>query len=197
MKNKKIFIPAFLILLSLALAGCSGRKPESSESVTVSAEAETAPSLEGELAKAESIPEGDLTVPSYLKDEQTDGFSVVEENEDSVTYHLTKEERAEAVDRIAAQITDSINQVLADKDYYPHITGISVNEDCSEINVTFAGDGINIYETTLRMSLYIAGNRFQLFQGRSEDELFTVVNYIHEDTGELLSTGDSSGLQKE
>ena len=95
----------------------------------------------------------------------------------------------------AAQIGDSINQVLTDKEYYPNVTGISVNPECTEFNVTFSGRDLSLYENVLHMSLCIVGDRFQLYQGKQENELMTVVNYVDADSGEIFNTVNSKEIQ--
>ena len=96
---------------------------------------------------------------------------------------------------MAAQIEDSINQVLADKEYYPNVTGISVNPECTEFNVTFSSKNLSLYENVLHMSLCIVGDKFQLYQGKQEGELMTVVNYIEVDSGEVFNTITSKEIK--
>lgn len=184
----QIQITIFTIFI-LACAGCTVSTPEDKKP-----EQETQAVLEGELARADNFHGGSLTVPAYLQGSETDGFLVVEETEDYITYQMDESQQTQAVDRMALNIRESINQVLADREFYPDITGISVNEDCTEFNVSFSGTDLNIYETTLRMSLYIAGEKYQLYQGKNKDELLTTVNYIDGATGELISTGNSKDL---
>ena len=63
------------------------------------------------------------------------------------------------------------------------VTGISVNPECTEFNVTLSGRELNLYENVLPVSLCIVGDKFQLYQGKLESELMTVLNYIDEDSG--------------
>lgn len=189
MKKQIFYLTTVLIAAAFCFTGCSTSTPAEQES-----EEQTSGILKGELATPQTLPEAILTVPSYLQGAETDGFIVVEENEASVTYQLNEKQQTETIDRVITQIQSSIHQVLTDKEYYPHITGISVNEDCTEFNVTFLSTDINIYETTLRMSLYIAGEKYQLYQGKPENEFHTVVNYIDDATGDIISTGSSVDL---
>lgn len=189
--NKKCIQKFILLILVLAptcllLSGCSRQSAAVPETAVLPAQ-ET----------QEEIPlvyNGELTVPSYLQGEEAASFSVVEETEDSITYHLTKEQQTETASLLAEQFKDSIDQVLADKEFYPHITGISINQNPTVIDVFFSGTQLNTYETTLRMSLYIAADKLQLYHGIAADEILTTVNYIDKDTGEIFSTGDSGGL---
>lgn len=192
MKNKKLTILTILITIPLSFTGCANK--EAGADVPASADGEIIAVFEDEPEKEDIIPINELIVPSYLNGDETEDFSIAEEGEDSVTYHLDEVQQAEAVDQVSSQLKDSINQVLADKDFYPNITKISVTKNYSVFDVTFSGTEINTYETTLRMSLYIAGDKLQLYQGVPEDKLLTTVNYIDGETGEVFSTGDSSSL---
>lgn len=182
MKKNKTLTLTILIIISLLFAGCTKTESNNSEASIESSE-------------EQFIPISELTVPSYLNGAETDSFSIVEEHEDSVTYHLDENQQTETLNKIAAQIKESLNQVVTDKQYYPNIVEISFNENYSICDVTFSGTEINTYETTLRMSLYIAGNKFQLYQGNPEASLLTVVNYIDDSTGEIFSAGDSGSLK--
>lgn len=192
MKNKKLTILTILITIPLSFTGCANK--EAGADVPASADGEIIAVFEDEPEKEDIIPINELIVPSYLNGDETEDFSIAEEGEDSVTYHLDETQQAEAVDQVSSQLKDSVNQVLADKDFYPNITKISVSKNYSVFDVTFSGTEINTYETTLRMSLYIAGDKLQLYQGVPEDKLLTTVNYIDGETGEVFSTGDSSNL---
>lgn len=196
MKNKKLTILTILITIPLSFTGCANKEAgaDAPASVAATTNGEIIAVFEDEPEKEDIIPINELIVPSYLNGAETEDFSIAEEGEDSVTYHLDETQQAEAVDQVSAQLKDSINQVLADKDFYPNITKISVTKNYSVFDVTFSGTEINTYETTLRMSLYIAGDKLQLYQGVPEDKLLTTVNYIDGETGEVFSTGDSSNL---
>lgn len=155
--------------------------------------------MEGIIEIVEELPDRDIKVPDYLaegNEEEPNG-----ENQDSVkggeepVYHSSGEEQAEKARQVAVQIEDSINQVLADKDYYSNVTGISVNPECTEFNVIFSGRKLSLYENVLHMSLCIVGDRFQLYQGKQENKLVTVVNYIDEDSEEIFNTINSRELE--
>lgn len=187
LKNK-----ASVLLLIFGIMFCSacGDGDEADEAGVV---------LEGSIEVAEDLPDRDIKVPDYLMEgnerNPDEASSDLEENGEGPVCHLSGEEQTEKARQIAAQIEDSINQVLADKDFYPNITGISVNPECTEFNVTFSGRGLSLYENVLPVSLCIVGDKFQLYQGKLESELMTVVNYIDEDSGEIFNTINSREIE--
>ncbi len=179
-----------------AAGGDTSESRDSSGDTGAAGDGDTAgAALEGSIDEVGSLPGGDIIVPDYLQGDETASFSIISEGEGFTTYHLSSEERAKAAAQVTSQIQGSIGEVLSNKDCYPHITGISTNGDCSEFNVSVSGTGLTVYESALRMSLYIAGNRLQLYQGRDVPGLLTVVNYIDSGTGEVLSTGSSADMQ--
>ena len=195
--KKKIQL-IWLVSGVILCTACSGKSETESD-----AESES-PVMEGTIEVTENLPDRDIEVPEYLREETEeksyeDNFNEKnidqEKSDDDHVYHLTGEEQIKNARQVAEQIEDSINQVLTDKDYYPNITGISVNSECTEFNVTFSNRELSLYENVLPMSLCIVGNRFQLYQGKQEDELLTVVNYIDADSGEIFSTINSKEIE--
>lgn len=197
MKTRRIIISILLIMMLCTGCGNAEETKESSiaEETVGEEETESSTALEGTIEPTQDLPESDITVPDYLQGEETGGFSEAEESKDGTVYHLSGEEQSEAAKEIATEIEDSINEVLSNKEYYPNITGISVNETCSEFNVTFSSQDITLYENTLQMSLCIVGNKFQLYQGKAEDELMTTVNYIDGGSGEIFFSTNSENIK--
>lgn len=186
MKTNIIPTLIFLIIIAFSFTGCANQESDTPETISAPAEEET---LSLTL-------QSEITVPSYLNGTETDALPVLEKKEAAITYKLSEQQQTDIVALLTTQIEDSIAQVLADKQYYPSITDIMYNHDCTEFNVIFS-DIPSLYETTLRMSLYIAGDKLQLYLGKPAEELLTVVNYIDASTGEVFFTGSSADISKE
>lgn len=193
-------IPILLLLAGVMFCTACGGTEENAEKAADG----TGAVMEGSIEVVGELPDRDITVPDYLKGENEEKLSAEssnennpdqEESEEEPVYHLSGEEQTEMARQVAAQIGDSINQVLTDKEYYPHVTGISVNPECTEFNVTFSGRDLSLYENVLHMSLCIVGDRFQLYQGKQENELMTVVNYVDAESGEIFNTINSKEIQ--
>ena len=209
MMNKKKKI-AFTLLMSgmILCTACAGKTETGSNAAkdgnTQQAADGTAPVMEGSIEVAENLPDRDIKVPEYLMGETEEKLNhenpdeedlSQEKGDEGTVYHLSGEEQTEMAHQVALQIEDSINQVLADKDFYPNVTGISVNPECTEFNVTFSTRELSLYESVLPMSLCIVGDRFQLYQGKQEEELMTVVNYIDADSGEIFKVINSNEIE--
>ena len=190
MRNKKRKISVLLLVVGVTFCAACGGEERADE---------TGAAMEGAIEVAEDLPDRDVKVPDYLTEGDEQGSneenSDLEEGIEEPVYHLSGEEQAEKARQVAAQIEDSINQVLADKEFYPNVTGISVNPECTEFNVMLSSRELSLYENVLHMSLCIVGDRFQLYQGKREGELMTVVNYIDENTGEIFNTINSREIE--
>lgn len=193
--KKKIFRISFMFMTVLCSAcGGTAGSGEVSEKNDLDKSGKASAVMEGTVEIDENLPDRDIVIPEYLMKAYESTSGQTEPSGENM-YHMTGEEQAGAAREIAEQIEDSINQVLTDKDFYPDIVGISVNPECTEFNVTFSGRELSLYENTLRVSLCIVGDRFQLYQGKGEDELLTVVNYIDADSGEIFSTMNSREIE--
>ncbi len=191
MCNKKKKISVLLLALGITFCSACGGEERTDK---------TGPVMEGSIEVEADLPDRDIKVPDYLMegDEQNsneESNSDLKEGAEEPVYHLSGEEQSEKARQVAMQIEDSVNQVLADKEFYPNIAGISVNPECTEFNVTFSSRELSLYENVLQMSLCIVGDRFQLYQGKQESELMTVVNYIDEGNGEIFNTISSREIK--
>lgn len=179
MCNRKKKVSVLLLIFGIMFCSACGNEEKADGEGAV---------LEGSIEVVEELPDRDIMVPDYLGENE----EVLSEEE---PVHLSGEEQTEKARQVAAQIEESINQVLTDKDYYPNVTGISVNPECTEFNVTFSSRELSLYENVLHMSLCIVGDKFQLYQGKQQEELMTVVNYIDEESGEIFNTINSRELE--
>lgn len=205
--KKKIL--SLLLIISYSsvflLSGCSSSKAaadtesssqENEASFAEEIAAENSITLDGKLDTDQTLEGATVTVPSYLQGEDTKELSPIEESDSSVTYELNSTQQSELVNQAASQLQSSITEVLSDKKNYPHITKISVNEDCTEFTVLFSSHELTLYETTLRLSLYLVGDKYQLYCGIPEASLSTTVHYADASNGEIFLTGTSNELQE-
>lgn len=193
MKKKNIiFLLTFSVLL---LGGCSGGRKESDVS------AESAPLIE----EVTSLPDAEIIIPSALVGNEiteaaaNDSTTAAPEEsseaaDNTKTLTLSGEERTAIVNEIAAELSASIAAILENDDYYPDIVSITPNEDATMFTIALKDGVMNQYESMLAMSFYMVGNKYQIYAGVPADEAKTVVVYINDDTGEIISETDSSSL---
>lgn len=99
-----------------------------------------------------------------------------------------------ASESTADTLSDSIQAILDNKEYYPDITSIEVTPDYTEFTITLESDIMNTYESMLVMSFYTAGNEHQIASGIAASDARTTVRYINGSTNEVISETDSSTM---
>lgn len=122
--------------------------------------------------------------------------SGIQDEDNNVTYHLDGETRTQILHDLAEEIQTSIQTILADKYYYPNISDIKINSDCTEFTIYLTADQPNLYESSLIMSFYTVGDRYQIYNGVPMDDAKTTVVYIHAETGAELARTDSTSVQQ-
>lgn len=117
------------------------------------------------------------------------------DEDNNVTYQLDGNTRTQLINNMAAEIENSIGVILADKEYYPNVADITVNSDCTEFTIYLTVDSPNLYESTLMMSFYTLGDRYQIYKGASLENVKTTVVYINQQTGMELARTDSTSMR--
>ncbi len=117
------------------------------------------------------------------------------DDDNNITYNLDGETRAQILNDLATDIQESIEAVLADKFYYPNVSDIVVNSDCTEFTIYLTTDSPNIYESMLMMSFYTVGDRYQIYNGVDMENAKTTVIYVNANTGIELAKTNSTTVQ--
>ena len=154
------------------------------------------------IEEATSLPDTEIKIPSSLIGSEADyipessAASATVDEDNNISYQLDGNTRAQILNALASDIENSIAEILADKEYYPNIADITVNADCTEFTVYLTTDTPNLYESTLLMSFYTLGDRYQIYNGVSLDEVKTVVVYLNQTTGTELSKTASTSVSQ-
>lgn len=181
-----------LFCLCMSLPGCG--RAEGGEGNAMQSDDGEAGSLDGS-----SFTDAEISVPAGLVGDEVYGKHAAYTDEDGshVVYALSGDERGDIVRGLSDELADSIEVILADDDRYPDIEGITANEDYTEFTIALTDGNMNIYESMLAMSFYIAGNKYQIYSGVSADDALTVVRYVDSATGNVVSETDSRSMAVE
>ena len=217
---KKKFI-ALLICTSIIFTGCGSATSASSdnqEEETTNAESEDSSSGEGseEAEKSSELDSlGDIEVDDDLFDvtitipadyvssttqEELDaevaevGCKATLNDDGSATYVMTKKQHKKLMDDIATNINDSLNKMVGSEDY-PNITSVTANSDFTEFTVTTKNAEPDMSESFAVMSFYMFGGLYHIFNGTTVDNIH--VDYVNADSGEVISSADSSDMANE
>lgn len=131
---------------------------------------------------------------SAVSSESSEEISYTQNDDGTITYSLSGDQRTALVNELSAEITQSIQTILDNDDYYPDIVSITPNEDGTTFTIALADGQMNTYESMLVMSFYTVGNKYQLYKGIPADKVKTTVIYINDSTGEIISQTDSTSM---
>lgn len=197
---------------TLILSGCTSKSE-----VEGSSQSEPAPIIK----EVESLPDADITIPAGLvgtelsnpnqeasseaeettsadsdtaDEESSKEISYTQNDDGTITYSLSGDQRTTLVNELSAEITQSIQTILDQDDYYPDIVSITPNEDGTVFTIALANGQMNTYESMLVLSFYTVGDKYQLYKGIPADQVKTTVIYTNFSTGEIISQTDSTSM---
>lgn len=147
----------------------------------------------------------EVTIPNdFLGDDSTTmddtiksyGIKDIHDNNDgTVTYKMTKKAYAELMKSFDSSIEESISDIMNDSDTPTSIHEISHKDDMSEFTILVDSSQYSGWEEFYAIAFCMEGMIYQAFDGIPEDEIYTVVKFIDQDTEELISSVNSSDLE--
>lgn len=193
MKNDEAFKKhRHLAIISLCILLCSG--------CSSARQAPVAPEISVDLSEKQPAQQSDadITIPSILiGDEiaQTQADVAATDNGDgTVTYSLKGGEIDRILYQIADNLSDSIQDILDNDDYYPNVTAITHDAEYTTFTISLSDGQMNLYESMLVMSFYTIGNRYQIYSGVLPEDAVTTVIYVNAADQTVISRSDSTSV---
>lgn len=188
MKKMLCLLLAFALMLSLAACGSSGTSSAGSSSGNGSS-----------ISVDEGLLNVEVTLPASFFTDTTEediqaaatdqGFSDCVINEDgSVTYTMTKSVYNEVLEDLKAALDESIEGMVNGADAVASFQKIEYNDDLSEVDVYVDGETFSSLDALYAISFYMLGAYYQAFSGVPADEVDTVVEFIDQDSNEVLQS---------
>lgn len=194
MKNDEAFKKhRHLAIISLCILLCSG--------CSSARQAPVAPEISVDLSEKQPAQQSDadITIPSILiGDEiaQTQADVAATDNGDgTVTYSLKGDEIDRILYQIADNLSDSIQDILDNDDYYPNVTAITHDAEYTTFTISLSDGQMNLYESMLVMSFYTIGNRYQIYSGVLPEDAVTTVIYVNAADQTVISRSDSTSVE--
>lgn len=167
---------------------------------------------EGRITLVSELTDADIAVPEYLKGEEVEAYGLepvaetgngyvaeagaaAEEAPAQTIYHVDGTTRSKIVNETAVKIETLINTALQDKEMYPLVKNIEVEPDCTEFRIYMKQGEMNLYEMTLQMSFFILGDKYQLYEGKTVEEIITTVVYLETGSGKEIYRVDSATMK--
>lgn len=206
------YLLSIFTISTLILSGCTGKSE-----VEDGSQSAPAPIIK----EVESLPDADIVIPAGLvgnelinpnqaepseteettsadsdtaDEESSKEISYTQNDDGTITYSLSGDQRTTLVNELSAEITQSIQTILDQDDYYPDIVSITPNEDGTVFTIALENGQMNTYESMLVMSFYTVGDKYQLYKGIPADKVKTTVIYINDSTGDIISQSDSTSM---
>lgn len=207
--KKKLLSVFFVSTLVLGACGGENTSSENDEEVSdevenLSEDTEAEDNEDGKVEVDKKIINVDVTIPASLlefdDDEEIDideikkeakesGIKkVVQNDDDSVTYTMSKSTHRELLDEMEKGVEETIDEIINDEDFIS-IKDIKVNKnyDKYELIVDKEGfenslDGFGVLGVALN-SMY-----YQLFEGVEPDDYEVIIDIKDEETGEVFDT---------
>lgn len=184
-----VICSTFLFLL----VACGGNEAE--ESSKPAEETDTETEAESSVDVNKGILNVEVTLPSmFFEGEEIEdviakakeeGVKEIVENDDgSLTYKMSKKEHKEIVNEMSTEIEESVSEII-DEDEFPSIKEIDHEKDFSAFTVVVDKEA---YENSLDgfaiVGLAMSGMYYQVFDGVDAEDSKVVVNLEDEATGE-------------
>lgn len=212
---KRVLALLTALAMGLSLAACTGAPsppassaaPSSSVSGTASETAGSASQSAGStggLEVEENLFDVEITLPADLVGETTQeeleaqsiasGVYSVTLNEDgSATYVMSKAQHAQLLKDMADSIHQSFAEMVGSEDY-PNVTDISANDDFTVFTVTTTSTELTLQESFSVIGFYLYGGLYGAFAGEEPANIH--VDFVNADTGDIISSADSSDIGK-
>lgn len=193
MKKKSKKMKNLITTTSLCILLCSGCSPTQQAPVT--------PEISVDLSEKQPVnqPDADITIPSILIGEELSQIQAdntpVDNGDGTVTYSLKGGELDSILQQIADSLSDSIQDILDNDDYYPNITEITHDADYTSFTISLSDGQMSMYESMLVMSFYTIGDRYQIYSGVPADQAVTTVIYVNDADNSVISRTDSTSVE--
>lgn len=122
------------------------------------------------------------------------GYKITKNEDGSATYTMTKAQHKEMLRQTSESINSSLSEYIGSEDY-PNITDVKANEDFTNFIITTKSTELDMGESFLSIALYTYGGMYHIFSGQEIDNIH--IDFINADTGEIISSSDSSDLGQE
>ena len=120
------------------------------------------------------------------------GYKAITLNEDgSATYIMTKKQHKEMMEEMTVSLNESLAEMVGSEDY-PNITDIKTNENFTEFAITTKSTELDLNESFSVLAFYMYGGMYNIFAGTPADNVH--VEFINADSGEVISSADSSNM---
>lgn len=194
---KKLLALLMVVVMLFSLVACGGTADTESKGDST----QTGDNSEngGSIQVDEGLFTVDVTMPATFFDGMTEdeikaaanenGYNSCTVNEDgSVTYTMTKAKHQELLDEFKASMDETIAGLLEGEDEVASFVSINYTDDFSQVDIYVDATAYTMWDSLYALTFYMTGAYYQSFAGVPADEIDVIVNFIDNDTEEVLNT---------
>ena len=211
---KRTLASVISVLLCASLVACGTPAPASSSVPSSSSVASSAASASdttlsdldslGDIEVDKNLFDVEITVPADFvgettqeeldaKAKESDIHSITLNEDGSATYVMSKAQHKKVLEELSASINETLAEMSTSGDF-PTITNVSANDDFTNFTVTVSADELGLAESMSVIGLYMYGGLYGIFSGQTPDNIH--VDFVNADSGEVISSADSSEAGK-
>lgn len=138
-----------------------------------------------------SLYEGqELTEEQLQQNVEEGGYESYTLNDDgSVTYTMTNARHQQMLDEYKQSVDETIEECIADEDDVYSISNVEYNDDLTQFDIYVDAASYSLADSMSAFAFYLLGGYYQVFSGISADDIDITVNFVDQDTEEVLDTG--------
>lgn len=196
MKIRSVVV-SLIACTAFVLGGCSAG---GGATVDGSSASPTAIEVEEDLATVDvRIARSLLDQSDSLTDEEIvagaaeNGIIAVVDGE-TVVYTMTKPQRDEMLAQMRSSANEAADELIADDTNA--VTDVEFNDSMTSIKVSVDASRYGALQSLLALGFYIQGALYQQFNGVSSDEIDVIVEFVDDQTGEVLDTGSYQQMRE-
>lgn len=111
----------------------------------------------------------------------------------AVIVDMTEENYDKYLDGLRLKLERCIENIITDDEKYPSISDIKVNDKLNQFNV-YCKKNIKTEKTISAIEIYMDSAAYQVFDGIPQKDATVDINYIDEETGDIIETLSTSQL---
>ena len=193
---KKLLALILAVLMLVSFAACASEKDKAENEPNESVEATEGSSpietdenlLTVTVNLMASFFEGETEEEIKAKAKEN-GISKCVVNEDgSVTYTMSKAKHKEMLKELEDGLTEASESLISGENKVESFLEIKANKDLSEFDIYVNPDKYTAWDSMNKMTFFMLGIYYQCFAGVDFNEVDVVVNFINNETKEVMDT---------
>ena len=118
---------------------------------------------------------------------------IIDPETKAVIVDMSVEKYDEYVNNLKLKLEKCMEDIKTDNKKYPSISDVKANDELNEFDI-YCKKGIRMEKTISAIELYLDSATYQVFKGVPQKDATVDINYIDEETGDIIETMNTSQL---